>query len=589
MRYTSAGAPRRRLPAALLAVLLACALAAPGCDSGGKARSRTSPNPAAASPGERPVRGGVVAVALDDEPSSLNAWTPSGANNVTATVTGPVLAQLAIYKPDFSYAPQLLAELPELVSEVPPTVRYRLRRDAVWEDGTPITAADVQYTLDQILNPGNAVASREGYELIKDGKLVDVSTDGRAFSIVFTSPYGAWRELFTSPRQPILKAAAMQGQNFDAALADTIPFASGPYKIESWTKGQGMVLVRNDKYWGPKPYLDKIVFRFVESGELQVAAMQTGEVQAAYQVRRPELGPAFRSIQGLVVQTPGGPLWEHLDFNLQDSLVGIPEVRQAIAYVIDREAIADIASSETSSRTSVLQNVMYMPNQPEYMPNWRGYRPDTARASELLRKAGFVKGGDGVWAKGDQRLSIKVATTAGNRARDNILRVIKDNLTKFGIEMTVDALAAADLFTRVPNCEYQVALYASEVGPDPINGSKAFRADQISCPGENQNADGDNSTAYRNIEVTELINKADAELDPRKRARFYNQADQQIAKDVPVLPLFQKPTVLASVPMLRDIVANSTIEGPTWNVGEWWLRRAKTPSPTPAASPTRGR
>lgn len=264
--------------------------------------------PSTDAPGEQPDIGGTIVVALEREPSTLNPWATQGAVPETAAVVGPILAQLQTYDPDMQRQTQLLDGFPEVVTPDPLRVPYKLRSDAIWEDGTPVTAADVQYTLSQVLSPNNDVASRAGYNLIRDGALQDVSADQKEFTLEFTRPYGAWRDLFTSPTQPILKASAMAGQDFNIALNDFVPFSSGPFRFDSWRKGQELVVVRNDSWWGDhKSYVDRIVFRFVEAPSLQVDAMRSGEVQIASQTLQPQIARHVVAAQRRRAGPPGAP------------------------------------------------------------------------------------------------------------------------------------------------------------------------------------------------------------------------------------------------------------------------------------------
>lgn len=532
--------------------------------------------------GGKPRKGGEITMALEQEPSSLNPWTRVGRTSSTAAIVGPVLAQLIAYTPDYGYEPVLLEDLPELTSPNPMRVRYAIRDEAVWSDGSEITAKDVQYTLTQILTPTNDVADRDGYELIKGGQLSDVSADGKEFTLEFSEPYGPWLELFASSAQPILQAAGMEGKDFNSALTEGVPFASGPYAMTTWTKGSEIVLVRNEKWWGDEgPWLDEVHFGFAESKDLQVSAMKEGELNAVSVYRMPEVALDLRDVPNITVQTTGGPLWEHLDFNLQDPLLGLAEVRQAFGYAIDRGEIVNEVAKPINPAAVVLNNVFFVPEQKAYRPNWDFYRRDPGKVAELLEKAGFTKGADNVWARGDQRLSFILSTTKGNSLRKRTADILKRQLAEVGIELQVDELDAASLFDRLPNCEYQIALFAYRGSPDPGWANNLYRDDQRSCPGEGQNVEGENSLGYRDVEVSEILRAADAQPNQRKRAQLYDTADELIAKDIPTLPLYQNATVLAFDRGYVNLVDNPTIQGPTWNSQQWWLRRTSGETSAP--------
>jgi len=530
--------------------------------------------PSTDAPGEQPDIGGTIVVALEREPSTLNPWATQGAVPETAAVVGPILAQLQTYDPDMQRQTQLLDGFPEVVTPDPLRVHYKLRSDAIWEDGTPVTAADVQYTLSQVLSPNNDVASRAGYNLIRDGALQDVSADQKEFTLEFTRPYGAWRDLFTSPTQPILKASAMAGQDFNIALNDFVPFSSGPFRFDSWRKGQELVVVRNDSWWGDhKSYVDRIVFRFVEAPSLQVDAMRSGEVQIASQTLQPQIARDMSSLPNVDVQVRQGPLREQLDMNQRDAVIGLPEVREAIAYAIDRSRIVSDVVAPYDSQAQVLQNAIFVTSQPGYQPHWNTYEPNADKVSDALTRAGFTRGPDGSWQKGGTKLKVTIATTQGNGERDQVAAMIKDQLAAVGIDSAVDAVPSQDLFSRLANCEYQVALYATRASPDPGVSADQFSGNQISCPGPRQNPDGKNSTGFDDTEVTQLIDVAGAEPDGAKRDNLYDQTDTILVGRIPTLPLYQKATTLAYYRQIHNVVDNATIQGPTWNAVDWWIKQ----------------
>lgn len=540
------------------------------CTSGPSGQVDSPPSTDA--PGEQAVTGGTVTVAIEKEPASLNPWSTQGATPETADVVGPVLGQLLAFRPDMSYEPQLLESEPEVVSTEPMRVRYRIRAEAAWEDGSPVTAADVQYTLTQVLAEQNDIAERAPYQFIRDGALQDISADQKEFTLEFSQPYGAYRDLFASPTQPVLKASGMAGRDFNLALVDFLPFSSGPFRFDSWRKGQEIVLVRNENYWGPhKAYLDKIVFRFVEAPDLMVQAMSTGEVQVASQVRQPAIAEAMSKLPNVDVQVTQGPLREQIDFDVRNVTVGVAEVRLAVAYALDRRQLIDQSVSRYDRNARVLQNAIFVANQPGYEEHWNVYEPARNQVDDTLGKAGYVKGADGYYEKGGQKLKLTLSTTAGNAERETLAKLIKDQLGAFGIDIAIDAVPAADLFGRLSNCEYQIALYATRARPDPGVSAAQFSNSQISCPGQRQNPDGRNSTGFDDAEVSQLIVLADAEPEQDKRNNLYNQVDTLLVPQVPTLPLFQRATALGFYRQIHNVVDNATIQGPTWNAAEWWI------------------
>lgn len=559
--------PRPPLHRLAVVALLLVALFAASCSSGGSSAPSTTKKSS-----EKPVTGGKITVAIDAPVRSFNTFVAAGRNPQTATVVAPVLSQLMIYTPEFTYEPQLLVGEPDVVSEDPLKLTYKLRPEAVWDDGSPVTAADVQATLDAVLAPANEVVSRSGYDKIVGGKLSAVSPDGKEFSLDFTEPYGAWRELFSSPYAPVLQASKTAGKPFGQFLNGELPFSSGPYKVASASEKDGVLLVRNDAYWGEKAYLDEVRFRPIESPTVMAQAIAGGEVNVATQFTRPDTAADFGKVPNTVTQVTPGTIWEHIDVNLRDAVVGVPEVRQAIFFALDREEVVDAVVRRVDPQAEVLQNAFFVPNQGDaYRPHFDQYRRDVNRSADLLQKAGYAKGPDGAFSKDGKKLTVTLLTTEGDALREGVAAILKRQLAEAGIELAVEAVPTTTLVDRVPNCEYQLAMFAYRGSPDPSWAAPLYLDDQISCPGPDQNPTGQNSTALRDVEVSELLRAAAVEVEERTRIRLYNNADRAVANAAPTLPLFQRATVLTSDRRIRNVIANPTVQGPAWNLGEWWL------------------
>lgn len=531
-----------------------------GCDSNGGGTQGTGGDGGAQ----------VLVWGAEQEPPALNNWTNSGNTVWTGIVTTPVLQSLMIYKPDFSYEPQLLAKLPELISESPQVARYELDPNAAWDDGSPVTADDVQATLDAVLNPDSDVVSRLGYDLIVGGKLSGVSPDKKQFTIEFAEPFTPWRELFTSSNQPLLKASALQGADFNTFMNDRIPFASGPYRFKSWTKGSDLTLEVNPNYWdSPAAVIPELDFRFMPEAETQLKNLDSSEVQVIYPQPQPEIVSQLAAMEGVDFSALFGPQWEHVDYNLTNPMLAETSVRQALNYMVDRELIAERVARPVDGSAQVLQNVVYVPSQAEYEEHWQVFRQDFDRAAQLLQGAGYSKGSDGVWQKDGQRLSFAISTTTDNPAREDTEEILIEAWRQGGVEVKTDNYPADVLFERIPTCQYEIALFAYQAGPDPFGSNGVYRGDDIACPGAGGIEGGQNTTAINDPAVTDLLDRTDAELDPAKRADVYNQVDAALVQNPPTLPLYQKATVLAWRQGVQGLEDNPTIQGPTWNSQDW--------------------
>lgn len=537
---------------------------------------------------ETPVPGGTVVFALDEEPASLNLYSSAGQSSATSLLLAPVLSPLTRSRPDGDPEAVLLERLPEIVSSLPLAVRYTLRPDAVWDNGTAITATDVQYTLDQILAPGNEAIAKEGYDKIRDGLLRDVSEDARSFTLEFTETHTAWNELFALPTRPVLQRAALESVEFSVALLATVPFSSGPFRVEKWERGTRLTLVPNQNYWGDLPYLERVEFVFVESPALQAQALRSGEVQVVYQTQNARIAPAFAAVAGVDLLLAPSSSADELVFNTTRPFLDLLDVRQAIGYLLDRAELAEVvfgragvSGGDTAWRTfpALVHNVFYGSHNSEYLPNWQLYEHDVERAERLLGEAGFSLDAEGVWSKDQQQLAFALLVAQGNPLQEAAAEFIATKFGESGILLEVEWVSARDLSDRVRKCQYDIALVPSARDALSAQDGLRFLDDQSPCSGPDQRAAGPNISGFRDVEMSALLKDAARQRDAKDRATAYNAADGRLARNIPLLPLYQLPIVLAHYTALRGVTLYS--EFPTWNLQEWWLDR---PQPTRAQS-----
>jgi peptide/nickel transport system substrate-binding protein len=341
-----------------IALAAAASLLSPACTGGGTTvvtptapaptitnSPSSSPTPTASTP---PV-GGNVTFGAEGWPECLNPIT-SCADNAWAyyAVLEHVLPRAMQLNPkgtDFVPSP-LLVEAPSLIngdlSENPFTVTFKIRPEAVWEDGSPITSADFDFTWRAILGTPGAIRTA-GYEQIESIETTDPSTA----VIRFKSVYADWPDLFGGAFGFILKQAAFAGQvglfsSFKFAMLESIPFSGGPFLLASWSKERA-VLVRNARYFGPRANVDSVTFiSFEKQPDLMVQDLLTGEISAAggdgteFNVLFQFSGnPALKAIGSR------GTDFEAMWFNLASPPMDDTAVRQALMYAIDRQAIID--------------------------------------------------------------------------------------------------------------------------------------------------------------------------------------------------------------------------------------------------------
>jgi len=509
------------------------------------------------------VEGGTVIFGAEQEPAIVNPSIQEGILFATSVVVAPQLYPLWRITPELDFEPLLLDGEP-VVEEGPFRVTYTLKEEAVWSDGTPITARDVEFTWERRVDPEVEVANRTGYDLVTETEIVDDKT----ITFTFEEVYAPWRLMFSTIDAVILPAHILEGEDLNEVWRDEIPIASGPFQFEDWNRGVDMTLVKNENYWGTEPSLDRIVFRFLEDSSTQVQQLRGGEIDVLAPQPQIDLVEQIEAIDDVVLNAVAGASWEHLNLQADTPELAPLFVRQAIAKGIDRASLVDALIAPIQPDAEPLDSIFYLTNQPEFQPNWSdALAYDPAAAEQLLIDNGCELGDDDVYVCDGVRLSIPYATTTGNERRELTFEVLQAQLADIGIELTADFSEASVLFgTRLFERDFSISAWGWTGTPDPFN-----TISQWGCTDEDAGTGAQNFTGTCSEEATELMRQANQEIDPDRRVELFQEADSLLAELVPAIPLYQTPTITAYNTRVVGVETNPSSVGPTWNTQDWYL------------------
>ena len=304
----------------------------------------------------------------DQEPPTLNQFAPGGDNFIVAKIAqGWNCGVQDVDGFTLEMIPDLVTELPTVANggltvnaDGTETVRYQIREEAVWEDGTAISGEDFAFTLETIMNPDYPIAKGTYEDIIAESVVVGPKT----FEFSLAQPTVQAELIFGL----ILPKHQIEGTDFIGDYNDTGWLSCGPFKIDQWQRGEFVKLVRNENFWKTDPetgqqlpYLDAVVFRFIPETASLVNAFKAREVDV---INPPPSIAAIEDLQpleaeGASVEVLSGQLWEHLNFQFGENRLGRnPEsmnefllFRRAVAFAIDKQKIVDeILQRARSSR-----------------------------------------------------------------------------------------------------------------------------------------------------------------------------------------------------------------------------------------------
>ena len=420
------------------------------------------------------------------------------------------------------------------------TLTYRLNPDAVWSDGTPITSTDIWFTWRAALDTTGTL-STIGVDLITD---VDHS-DPHTAVMTFSEPYAPWPTLFGG-----LLPAHELGPDTDIAdkWNDEITVSGGPWLQAEWNQDQH-IMEPNRSYWDAEriPLVDRVVMVPREDTDSQLLAVQTGEAMAAlpqpFPGARQRIGGDLTYVVGEGTYMEG--LWINQDaperrFEISGAL------RRALIYALDRQQIAEAALGTIVPEPEVLQCAGWNPGfGPWCRDDFGRYTQDAAKVTELLESEGWTRPDpDGLWVNPDgEELVLTWNTVAGNKRREDVQALVVEMTAPLGIGWDIVNYDPGELFqNRLPVMNYgPIALFANSTNPDP---SVAGLYDIDSIPAQDNEYVGQNYTAYRNQEASDLGFAIDAEVDPAARLELVHELSEILADDVPWIPLYILPNML---------------------------------------------
>ena len=488
---------RKRRLWASLALLSSFALVASACGDD----SESADEDPSEEPGGAGTEGGTLIWVHEQEPGDLHLDDPE--NNLTATSWSHQSMYDGLFgvSSETTFIPELATDFPEIVENEDGTftLNYTLRDGLSWSDGEPLTTADVEFNYNfivegcateadgSITSDGEGcvylLGSRIGYDQITDFT-VNSETE---FSITFAQFFSGYPALFERVYPAHAFGEGAGAAEVNAALPELtgpngILPASGPMVFESWTRGSTMELVRNENYHGSVSpevendgiaHVDGVQIQFVADTDTQVNALLAGEAHIIMTQPQTQFETLAES-DDFLVESAAGPVYEHWGFNLLNPHLAKPEVREAIAFALDKGEVIELLYEPLFGDllpTEGLGNTYWMSNQPAYedhQSEYAGAQVDEARAS--LEAAGYVEGADGIYEHPtDGKLTLRVGTTGGNRLREDQQQIIQQQLADAGIDIVIDNVPGGDYFSERPFADGSVlASQTQGAEGDPI-------------------------------------------------------------------------------------------------------------------------
>ncbi|MBB6673546.1 ABC transporter substrate-binding protein [Cohnella nanjingensis] len=540
---------KNKLTMCLSVFALAGALLA-GCNGAGSKASDSSPSAspsASASPSpsasasappdaNQPVDGGSIVISSFSDIVSINPIYVQ--DTASGDAQGIVFANLY----DLDRQGNVVAEPWSLAAELPTisadglTYTVKLKPNAKWSDGQPVTADDIAFTLNTMKNPEAGSPGISNVDKIDTVAKIDDQTVEIKLKQVF-SPF--LYSLFT-PLAPahVLKDVPLKGLEKNAYGSDPAKtVTNGPWKWTAWEHGQYLTFEADPNYWGAqKPHIQKITYKIYADQNTEVQALLKGDTNMTEAVPLTMLDTVKKQ-KGLNVILAPGPQYEYMSFNFKDD--NFPDkyspfkgqkTRQAIAYALNRQGMVD----------NILKGTGKLMNSPFLPGSWAdpgdravNYNYDAEKAKQLLADDGWKANKDGILEKDGHKFSFELQYNAGNSRREQVAAVIQQNLKDVGIDVKPKGIEfSAWIDQNVTPGKYQALLLSwSLTNPDP-NGESIFSSKYFPPAGQN-------AGWYKNEKLDDLWVRGYSVIDQNERKKIYAEAGQEISTDLPYVFLYQ--------------------------------------------------
>jgi peptide/nickel transport system substrate-binding protein len=385
------------------------------------------------------------------------------------------------------------------------------------------------------------------------------------------SVYAPYKLLFGNPGP--LKAAAFPNgcKDVSADMLTSIPFASRPYKMQSWSPDQ-VVYVTNDKYWGSDvAKVAKVVMVPKADTDTELASLKSGEVDFIFPQAANGITEALNDPN--IKYTPGyGTNYEALWFQQKTGPFSDAAFRQGFAHMIDRDEILKNIYDPLFPGAPLLDCGPWVPNIGKWcdQSNFATFA-DAAVGEKALTAGGYTKNSDGMWEKGGKVPQIRWMVNAGNKRREDTQALMIPEFKKLGFDVVADNCDAACVFQkRLPSMDYDLGMYIQTAAPDPTVTSI------LSCesiPSDANGGAGQNTAGWCNEDATKLMVESDQELDVTKREAQIHEIGKYLATDAVMVPLYQFPNIAAwrTDKLGGPVDADAANYQAFQNINEWTL------------------
>ncbi len=453
---------------------------------------------------------------------------------------------------------------------------FALRPNATWHDGSPVTADDILFTVD-LLRSDDSTIPDDLKTFWNDIEVIALSTDTVQFRL--PEPFAPFLDYLSFGILPRHLLNDMSLEQLVDAPFNLQPVGTGPFKFDRFIVDNGeitgLVLSAYEGYYGSKPFLDELVFRFYPDAPTALQAYRDGAVQGISEVSESILKAALAE-PNLSIYTSRLPQVAIILFNLADPETAFFQdvaVRRALYMGINRKSMID----QVLNGQAILAHGPILPDTWAYFDGTKTtpYDPDAARA--LLRDEGYVIAAEGNDVREKDGIALSFTLLYPDDELHLLLaEIVQKNWAEINVEVTLEAVPYEELvLERLDARDYQAALVDLNLTRSPDPDPYPFW-DQAQASG------GQNYSQWNSKVASEYLETARVTADIAERARLYRNFQVVFSDELPALPLYNP---------VYSYAVNSRIlgvrVGPLFDssdrfatVTDWYLAATRASQPT---------
>ncbi len=499
---------------------------------------------------DQPARGDAIVVSSIGDASRLLPLLAS--DSASGDIVGLLFNGLLKYNERL----EIVGDLAEswTVSDDGLVITFTLRPNARWHDGVPVSAADVLFTYQKLVDPAVRTPYSSSYEIVRSVEVLDLRTVRVRYKEPFAPALESWM-------MGVIPKHLLEHADLNTTPLLRHPVGMGPYRFIRWKTGELIELAANPDYFEHRPYLERYLYRIIPDEATMFLELLTGGVdmtgltplQYQRQTHSRFIEQAFRKFR---YPSFG---FTYLGYNLADRRFADVRVRRAFNLAVDKQAIVD----GVLFGLGAVATGPYPKESWAYDPSVLPTRRDLAAARALLKEAGWEDhDGDGVVERDGQPFVFTILTNQGNEIRREVAELIQQQLKELGVDAKIRIVEwSAFVHEFIDKRRFEAVLLGWNLSRDP---------DLYDLFHSSKTREGEyNFVGYANPDVDRLLEQGRRTFDREKRRQIYHEVHRRLYEDQPYTFLFVSDALPIVSARFRNVVSSPI--GIGYNFIDWYV------------------